>query len=134
MTGVQPAAALTDLLLAAAALALGLKLPAGTRPRNARLWRVGFFLAAAAAACGVLFHAGLGSPALWNLILLLVGATAGLLAAAAITMPYSSWLGAGLALTLAALALQQSPLAAHNVLFHLLQIAALYCFFRGARR
>lgn len=134
MSGVQPASALTDLLLAATALAFGLALPAGPRPRNTRLWRVGFFLAAAAAAGGTFFHAGLRPAALWELILLLLGATAGFFVAAAITQPYTAWLGAGLVITLAALGVQQSPLPAHNVVFHLAEIAALYCLFRGARR
>jgi hypothetical protein len=70
---------------------------------------------------------------LWDLILLLLGATAGFFVAAAITQPYSAWLGAGLAITAAALAVQQSPLPFHNTVFHLAEIAALYCLFRGAQ-
>lgn len=134
MTAVQPAAALTDLLLAAAALALGLALRASGEARNHRSWRLGFFAAAAAAAGGAAFHGGAHAAALWDLILLLIGAATAFFIAAALSQPYSAWLGAGLAITLTALAVQQSPLPFHNAAFHLAEIAALYCLFRGVQR
>ncbi|HET9784035.1 MAG TPA: hypothetical protein VFP94_03640 [Terriglobales bacterium] len=126
MAGVQPATALTDLLLVMAALIFGLRL----RPR---LWKIGFCTATAASACGVAFHSGAQSLALWDAILLLIGAATAFFVAAALSQPYSTWLGAGLGITLAALAAQQSPLPFHNAIFHVMEIATLYCLYRGAR-
>lgn len=127
MAGVQPATALTDLSLAIAALIFASR----ARPR---FWKIGFYLAAAAAACGAAFHGGAHTSVLWDLILLQIGAAIAFFVAAALSQPYSAWLGAGLAITLAAVGVQLSPLPFHNTGFHLMEIVALYCLFRGARR
>lgn len=141
-----PATAATDLLLAAAALGLGIiRLRERTPLPAPRLWGLGFVTAAAAALAGAIYHGrAQQSPALhselWTCILVLVGASAGLMSAGAVAMPRARqpwrWLISGLVISAVALAVQRTGLEPaglnHNAWFHLIQIAALYAFFRAS--
>lgn len=143
----QPATSITDFLLAAAGLGLGTARLRQPSPLAApRLWGLGLLLGGAAALAGAIFHgwAPALSPAfrdeLWTAILVLIGASAGILAAGAVAMPRSRqrwrWLVTGLAISGAALAVQLSgwaPLGLnHNAWFHLAEIAAFFCFYRAS--
>lgn len=142
----EPVTAGTDYFLAAVALVLG-----GVRMRPPRttprwLWGLGFLVAAAAAGAGGTFHSfgPVESPAvhsyLWSAVLVLIGAAAGFMAAAAVATPWHDlrWphVLAGLVISAMAIVLQHTGLAFgpvhHNALFHLLEAAALWFFFRAA--
>ncbi len=149
----EPVTALTDYALAAASLAYAVALrgPAG---REMRLltwcWRAAFVLAAVSAAAGGTFHAlaargdaGMLRPALWNVATFSMGACAALIAAGVRAGTISGdrraarWLAAGVVVTLLGVAIQQTgwrhgaPVN-HNDVYHLVQIAGLYGFFRFA--
>jgi hypothetical protein len=81
---------------------------------------------------------------LWDVTIGLIGASAAFMVAAALSSPWKRhsakawWLRAGLWITVAGLAIQQTGLAIHpsfnhNDLFHCLQTVALYFLYRGAR-
>lgn len=141
---------LTNLLLAALNLFLAASLRRlfrRSRRNPVRLWAFGFFCAALAAAFGAAYHGP--APArmlgfLWNGVIFCSGlATAFMLSGgyAAQVNPLDRrgmWMMAGVALSLAGLAVQQSGWALHrcfdhNDLYHLIQGAALYLIYRGAR-
>lgn len=144
---------LTDYVLAVVSLTFSVLLFRAGRARerrSVRLWAWGFLVLSAAAFVGGSFHGWafyLGAAtrrALWNLTMLLIGvASALMIAGTAISRiarrdRSAIWLLAGVALSLAGLAIQQSTLSFgesfnHNDIFHTIQIPALWLFYRGAR-
>ncbi len=153
MVVTEPMTMLTDYALALVSLSFSFLLfRSGQRAARAvRLWAWGFLILAAAALAGGSFHgwafyldAGTRRT-LWNLTMLLIGASSALMIAGTATSRIArrdqstKWLLAGVALSLVGLAIQQSSLGFgagfnHNDIFHTLQIASLWLFYRGARR
>jgi len=149
----EPMTMVTDYLLATVALffARGLFRAAGPRAKRAvKLWAWGFLILAAAALVGGTFHGGafyLADPvrrALWNVTVYFIGFASALMvagtAASRIARRDESarWLLTGLAVSLLGMAVQQSSLHFgqdfnHNDIYHCIQIAALWPFYRGAR-
>jgi uncharacterized protein DUF6962 len=149
----EPMTMLTDYLLAVAALVLALRLFRSAGPgakRCVRLWAWGFLILTAAALTGGSFHgwalylADSVRRALWNVTVYLIGfASALMIAGTAVSRiarrdESARWLLAGLSLSLLGLAVQQStvqlgPSFNHNDIYHCIQIAALWPFYRGAR-
>jgi uncharacterized protein DUF6962 len=148
----EPMTMLTDYVLAVVSLAFSLLLfhAARARERRAvRLWAWGFLALSAAALVGGSFHGWafyLGDAArraLWNATMLMIGAASALMIAGtalsriALRDRSATWLLAGVALSLIGLAIQQSTFSFgesfnHNDIFHTIQIAALWFFYRGA--
>ncbi len=149
----EPITMLTDYVLAAVSSAFSLLLFRAARARETRvmrLWAWGSLILAASALVGGSFHGWafyLGAATrrgLWNITMLLIGAASALMIAGTAVSRIARrdesarWLVAGLALSLVGLAIQQSSLGFgpqfnHNDIFHTIQIAALWLFYRGAR-
>lgn len=131
------ATAATDFVLAAVALTFTLLL-ARNWPTH-WIWVLAYALVTAAAFGGGIFHAGTHTEALWKTILVLIGTAIVLFAAASVAgglpagAPRTQWIIAGAIVTAIGFGLQRSPLRVHNVVYHLVQIAGLYLFYRGAR-
>jgi uncharacterized protein DUF6962 len=147
----EPATMITDYVLALASLGFGaslLRLRSRDRTVPPLLWAIGFFVAAAAAVAGGTYHgfalsfSAAGHRAMWNVTMLLIGASVGLFVAAILTMRKSltehrNWLKAGVLLSMFGLVVQQSGWSFfqnfnHNDLYHCIQIVAFYLFFRAA--
>jgi hypothetical protein len=144
---------LTDYALGAAGLYFAFQLWRIMRPANRRpirLWVLGYLGSAIAALTGGTFHgfALVLSPsslrALWNVTMIAIGAgsafmVGGILATSIRKTDESrAWLKRGLVITLAGFAVQLTGFRHgldfnHNDLFHVIQIAGLYFFYRGAR-
>jgi uncharacterized protein DUF6962 len=143
---------LTDYVLAVVSLVFSLSVFRWARARErraVRLWAWGFFILSAAALAGGSFHGwafylGAGTRrALWNITMLLIGAASALMIAGTAVSRIArrdrstTWLLAGVGVSLLGLAIQQSSLSFgpqfnHNDIFHTIQIAALWFFYRGA--
>lgn len=142
----------TNVALAGACLyfatSLTLRRRQGNWQRN-RLWVYGYLSGAMAALCGALYHGfpELASPgqlkALWNVIILFIGLCGGFMGSAGTLTPFSPsrlssrLLALGILITAVGFAVQQSQFRAgeqwnHNDYFHLMQIAAFYCLYRGS--
>jgi hypothetical protein len=145
----EPTTAITDYGLAFVSVFLGLILLRHSG-RTSLLWGIGFLSAAGAAAGGRTFHGfapyfdEANHRAIWNLTIVLIGASGGFMISAALSGPLkrdgpnTRWLKAGLLLTIGGLGVQQSgfslhPHFNHNDIYHCLQAVALYLFFRGAQ-
>jgi len=149
----EPVTMLTDYFLAGFSLVLSLKLLrlAHTQGRlPVSLWGWGFFAMAAAAALGGTFHGfalvleNSTRTTLWNATVYAIGLGTSFMISGAMTgsIPRQSeaahWLISGLVLSVLGLAVQQSSLGLgqhfnHNDIYHCIQTAALYLFYRGAR-
>jgi hypothetical protein len=144
--------AITDYTLGAASLGFAIAIGRSIGPHNrvsAWFWCAAFIAAAAAASAGGTFHF-LDSPSqdearqtLWTLIVVSMGAfgafvTAGIHAAYVQRKDGTiQWLAGGIAVTLIGAAIQrlrlpQSASLDHNGMYHLIQIVALYLFYRCA--
>lgn len=127
---------MTDYVLGSAAIIFAVLLP--RNQKAARLWSVGFMLAAIAAFLGGSYH-GFALRALWNVTIFCIGMSGGFMISGVIASSIgrrdqsTRWLLIGVAITLVGFAIQQSGIANHNDIFHMMQIGALYSFFRGAR-
>jgi hypothetical protein len=110
---------------------------------------LGFLAQALSGISGGVFHGfslemtGATRQQIWNLTLLGIGATLGFLAsavhAADVERENGKWIAAGVAIGVAGLGIQMSGWRLHeafnhNDIFHVIQIAAIYLFFKGARR
>ncbi len=143
---------LTDYILGIGAFGFGASLLRSTThdSKVSFLWPIGFFCGAAAAIAGGTFHgfATLQSArmhtGLWNVTMLLIGASAAFMVSAAVSGPLqrnatnTQWLRAGLFLSVAGLLIQLrgvsfTPAFNHNDMYHCVQTVAFYFFFRGAR-
>src|SRR5215467_1846102 len=150
----EPVTMLTDFALAAASLLFAHLLYGMIGPRNrvsAWLWGAGFLTSAVAAAIGSTYHV-FGQyfdpgtlRVFWNIIMGTMGASAGFWIAgchaAYIRKEDGSmkWVGAGIAVTLLGALVQQTGFRHHadfnhNDAYHLIQILAMYMFFKGASR
>lgn len=147
----EPVTMFTDYVLAAASLAFAILLSRRVNPSNrmtVRFWSLAFGAGAIAAFTGGTYHGlalDLDAAALrhlWNVTVFLIGAcgafvTAGILSAP-IRLDSRKWIIAGILVTLAGFAIQQTGFRSHrdfnhNDIYHVIQTGALYCFFRGAR-
>jgi hypothetical protein len=150
----EPVTMLTDYALAAASLAFALQLSRAIGPRNrvsAWLWCAGFLTSAVAALVGGTYHGfalefdDATHRALWNVIVYSMGVSAGLMIAgchsAYIRKEDDSlkWILTGIAVTLVGALVQRSGFRSHadfnhNDAYHIIQMAGLYFFFKGASR
>ena len=146
----EPTTLLTDYILAIVSIVFGLLLLRSRTHRGTLLWSIGFLSLAAAGITGGSFHgfrlmmSESAHRSLWNITLLLIGASAAFMISGALTGPLSRygkntrWHAAGLTVSIAGVVIQQGhmslhPSFNHNDLFHCVQIVALWCFYRGAR-
>src|SRR5215467_9574035 len=146
----EPTTLITDYALAVFSAIFGVLLIRARTHRVTLVWGIGFLSLAAAGITGGSFHgfrlvmSDSALRSLWNVTLILIGASAGFMVSAALVGPLSRydrntrWLAAGLLVSVGGLVIQQGHLSIavnfnHNDLFHCVQIVALYCFFRGAR-
>lgn len=142
----EPATLATDYLLGALCLLWALRLARRGSGRCLKLWSIGFLLVGAAGLAGGTFHgfrteAGAALLAqLWNATMVLIGGSAGFMISGCLVAVIGRarpWLASGLAVTLAGLAVmvarvRPSPSFNQNDLFHCIQMAGLYLFYRGA--
>ncbi len=149
----EPVTMLTDYALGAFGLYFAMMLSRSIGNKNrtcGRFWSTGFAAHAVAAFAGGTYH-GFTSMlipstlvSLWNVTVLSIGAGSAFMIAGVMTASVKKQdesrgkLVAGLCVTLAGFAIQQSGFRHgahfnHNDAFHLIQIAAFYLFFRGAR-
>lgn len=149
----EPVTMLTDYALGAAGLYFATSLARGLGPQNRtcrKFWLLGFAGIAAAAVLGGTYHGfaamldASALKALWNVTILCIGASVAFMIsgvmASSIKKPDESrrWLYRGFCVTLAGAAIQWTGFRHgshfnHNDAFHVIQIAALYLYFRGAR-
>ena len=148
----EPVTTLTDYALGAASLGFAVLLlqTSAPRPISVRLWSIGFFVSAVAAFVGGTFHGF--KPALddsvlrslWNITIYSIGASGAFMVSGVLTSSIgrhhksTRWLLLGVVVTLAGFAIQQTNIQLadnfnHNDIYHVMQIGALYLFFRGAR-
>jgi ABC-type uncharacterized transport system permease subunit len=141
---------LTDYALGIENLFFSIVVYSRMHPKNrvtGLLLLLGFFAHALSAMAGGTFHgfALYVSPStrqeLWNLVVLSTGATLGFLAsgihAAEVHREDGKWIVAGVTIAVLGLGIQVSGFRAHqflsqNDIFHTIQIAAMYLFFRGS--
>jgi hypothetical protein len=152
MTITEPTTMLTDYLLVAVCCFFGINLFRRYRLERRKaliFWVGGFSTSALAALFGGTYH-GFAlylpegtKPFLWNLTMFLIGLSALFMIAAAAKMPpmgtaAKKYLIRGLVLSMIGLAIQVSGIGIHqdmnhNDIYHLIQAAGLYLFYRGAR-
>ena len=153
MTIQEPTTMLTDYLVTAFCLGFAISLYRECRRRSQRsvwLWATGFLLLAVASSIGGTYHgfAFYFEPgvhnAMWNVTIFLVGASAGFMISGGflgyLRKAHTSrkLIIGGIMLSLVAFLIQQSSLDIHkhfnhNDLFHCVQLAALYLFYRSAK-
>jgi hypothetical protein len=146
----EPTTLITDYALAVFSAVFGIRLLQIRTQRSTLLWSIGFLTLAGAGLTGGSFHgfrlmmSDSVHRGLWNVTMLLIGVSAGLMISAALRSSFpengrnAKWLTAGLILSIAGLFIQQGhfsihPSFNHNDLYHCMQTVALYCFFHGAR-
>jgi len=148
----EPVTMLTDYALAAASLYFAFLLARTLGPRNrvsAWLWCAAFLTSAVAALLGGIYH-GFASHfdtgalrSIWNVAVFVMGLSCGCMLggihAAYMQREDGSvkWIASGVAVTLIGVVVQQTGFRRHldfnhNDIYHIIQIAAFYLFFRGA--
>jgi len=148
----EPVTMLTDYAMGAASLLFGLTLRKHISSNNRttiRLWTMCFIAVCIAALVGGTYH-GFASyfsdsslRGLWNVTMYSSGFAGGAIVSAAIASDVGGnklgrkWLAAGTLITLGGIAVQQTGFrhgrdVNHNDIYHLIQIAGLYYFFRCA--
>ena len=148
----EPVTMLTDFALAGASLYFALLLARTMGPRNrvsAWLWCAAFLASAVAALLGGIYH-GFASHfdtgalrSIWNVAVFVMGLSCGCMVggihAAYMQREDGSvkWIASGVAVTLIGVVVQQTGFRRHldfnhNDIYHIIQIAAFYLFFRGA--
>ena len=148
----EPVTMLTDYALAAASLYFAYLLARILGPRNrvsAWLWCAAFLTSAVAALLGGIYH-GFASHfdagtlrSIWNVAVFVMGLSCGCMVggihAAYVQREDGSvkWIASGVAVTLIGVIVQQTGFRRHldfnhNDIYHIIQIAAFYLFFRGA--
>ena len=149
MTITEPTTLITDYALAVFSIAFGVVLLRSRTHRCTLLWGIGFLALAGAGLTGGSFHGFRTSMSptfhrsLWNITLLLIGASAGFMISGALTGPLSRhgkntrWHAVGLLVSILGLVIQQAHLSPHpsfnhNDLFHCVQIVSLCCLYIGA--
>jgi hypothetical protein len=118
--------------------------------KSVKLWAFGFLLSAFAAAVGGTFHGFTThftpgtSKALWNVTVFLLGSCTAFMISGTLvaSIPRNSqsakWLLTGLAISMLGLVLLASRVSFHehftyNDIYHCVQMAGLYSFYRGAK-
>jgi len=149
----EPVTMLTDYALGAASLYFGGSLLRVVNFRNrltVRLWVIGFITGAVAAFVGGTYHgfslelSASALRALWNITIYSIGASGAFMVSGVLASSIRrddesrAWLLGGIMLTLAGFAVQLTGVRSHqdfnhNDAYHMIQIAGLYLFFRGAR-
>ena len=147
----EPVTMLTDYALGAADLFFTISILSTINSRNkvtALLLALGFLAGTVSATAGGTFHGfslhfeEAGLRRLWNIILLSIGATGAFLGsavhAAQVRRENGKWIIAALVVTVIGLGIQLSGFRAHqdfnhNDIFHVIQLAAMCLFFKGAR-
>ncbi len=144
---------LTDYGLAALAAAWGgllLRVARKGGGKSVRLWAWGFLVSSAAAFTGGTFHgfrlafSGQAQHTVWSATVFLIGAASALMvggtwvASPARDEESTRWLIVGLVASLVGLVIELCGLDLHqnfnhNDLYHVVQMVALYLFYRGAR-
>jgi len=150
----EPVTMLTNFALAAASLAFAYLLARTIGPANrvsAWLWCAGFITSAITALVGATYHgfALYFDPgtlrSFWNIIMSSAGATAGFMIAGCHAAYIKKedgvveYLAAGIAVTLIGFLVQMTGFRHnadfnHNDAYHVIQLFALYLFFKGATR
>jgi hypothetical protein len=153
MFGAEEVSAISDYALAAASLTFAIAVGRSIGPHNrvsAWFWCAAFIAAVVAGAAGGAFHSLEAQSQvpmrgrLWTLIIVSMGAfgafvTAGIHAANVQRKDGTvGWLAAGILITLIGAAVQRLPFPVRatldqNAAYHLIQIVALYLFYRCAR-
>jgi len=152
MVGAEELSAITDYALAAASLTFAIAIGRSIGPHNrvsAWFWCAAFIAGVVGGAAGGIFHSldAQSAPTrqlLWTLIIVSMGVfgafvTAGIHAANVQRKDGTvAWLAAGIAITLIGAAVQRLSFPVHvtldaNGVYHLIQIVALYLFYRCAR-
>jgi hypothetical protein len=147
----EPVTAVTDYALGAASCYFGFSLLRAAPGKSipVRLWSIGFFALALAAFAGGTYHALRAAAdaallrSMWNITMFSIGATGAFMVAGVMASSIRKkdesrkWLLGGMWMTLAGFVVQQSGVRLHmhfnhNDIFHIVQIGALYLFFRGA--
>jgi hypothetical protein len=151
MTVTEPATMLTDYLLAMFGVFYFFRLYRSEKfgsQKSVKLWAIGFLLSALAATMGGTFHGLAGyftigtKKALWDVTVFLLGSCAAFMVAGTLigSIPRSSqtakWLLSGLAISILGLLLLATRFGLHkhfnhNDIYHCVQMAGLYCFYRG---
>jgi len=149
----EPVTMLTDYAMGAASLFFGRVLWRHIGPRNrttVHLWVIGFAGVCIASLLGGTYHgfapyvSASGLRALWNATMCSIGFAGGCMVSGSIVSDVRThkegrqWLTAGILVTFAGIAVQQTGFRHgagfnHNDVYHFIQIAALYLFFRCAR-
>ena len=148
----EPVTMLTDYALSAASLYFALLLARIMGPRNrvsAWLWCAAFLASAIAALLGGIYH-GFGTHfdastlrIIWGAVVYVLGLSSGCMVggihAAYIQREDGTvkWITGGVVVTIIGLIVQRTGFRSHmdfnhNDIFHVIQIAAFYLFFRGA--
>jgi FlaA1/EpsC-like NDP-sugar epimerase len=148
----EPVTMLTDYALAAASLYFAFLLARIMGPRNrvsAWLWCAAFLASAIAALLGGIYHGftsyfdAITLRAIWNVAVFVIGLSCGCMVggihAAYVQREDGTvkWIASGVAVTLIGIVVQQTGFRSHlgfnhNDIYHIIQIAAFYLFFRGA--
>jgi hypothetical protein len=149
----EPVTMLTDYALGVASLYFAASLRGLITFKNrvaVRLWVIGFVSGGVAAFVGGTYHgfaldlSASALRALWNITIYSIGASGAFMVSGVLASSIRKddesrkWLVAGIVLTLAGFAIQLTGFRSHqnfnhNDAYHLIQIGALYLFFRGAR-
>jgi len=149
MTISEPTTLITDYALAAFSAVFAVLLLRGRSHRGTLLWSIGFLALTGAGLTGGSFHGFRhaltegSQKSLWNITMLLIGASAGFMISGALTGPLSRhgrntrWLASGVLVSIVGLVIQQGhfsihPSFNHNDLFHCVQIVSLCCLYIGA--
>ena len=148
----EPVTMLTDYALGVADLLFAVSILTAINPRNkvtALLLGLGFVAGAISGFAGGTFHGfalhfeEAGLRRFWNTALLSIGATGAFLGsaihAAEVRRENGEWIAAAILVTMLGLAIQVTGFRSgqdfnHNDIFHVIQIFAMYLFFRGVRR
>ena len=147
----EPVTMLTDYALGLLNLFFAISTYNGMHARNrvsGLLLLLGFAFQAISGFSGGTFHGfadylqASGRQSVWNLTVLSIGASLGFLAsaihAADVHRVHGRWIVAGVVLGVAGLGIQATHFRAHqpfnhNDIFHVIQLVAMFLFFRGAR-
>ncbi|HYR87207.1 MAG TPA: hypothetical protein VE422_24205 [Terriglobia bacterium] len=149
----EPVTMLTDYALGVASLYFAISLLAVMNDRNrvtGRLWVIGFISGSVAAFIGGTYHgfplyvSPSGLRELWNITIYSIGASGAFMVSGVLASSIRkddesrAWLLSGIVMTMAGFAIQLTGFRSHqdfnhNDAYHMIQIAGLYLFFRGAR-
>ena len=149
----EPTTMLTDYLLGVSCAVFAFLTFRLRRSHRAMvLWVLAFSFGAAAALVGGTFHgfklhlSPAAAKSVWDSTMILIGATAAFMTAAAIVsslkdgeLEYVRWLKRGLIVSAMGFAIQKigwdiDPNFNHNDLYHLVQIAGFWCLYEGVKR